>query len=64
MQNVDLTEKSGTLQNKNLLSHIKMVKETVTFGGIELKKKKKKIVAIKFIFLVTCMMIIKLSYCI
>ena len=42
MQNVDLTEKSGTLQNKNLLSHIKMVKETVTFGGIELKKKKKK----------------------
>ena len=63
MQNVDLTEKSGTLQNKNLLSHIKMVKETVTFGGIELKKKK-KIVTIKFIFLVTCMMIIKLSYCI
>ena len=63
MQNVDLTEKSGTLQNKNLLSHIKMVKETVTFGGIELEKKKKS-VAIKFIFLVTCMMIIKLSYCI
>ena len=64
MQNVDLTEKSGTLQNKNLLSHIKIVKETVTFGGIELKKKRKKNVAIKFIFLVTCMMIIKLSYCI
>ena len=34
MQN--MIEKSGVLKNKNLLSHIKMVKET--FGDIEIEK--------------------------
>ena len=41
MQNADLTEKSGTLQNiKNLFSYIKMAKEILTFGDIEIEKNK------------------------
>ena len=49
MQNADLTGKSGTLQNiKNLFSYIKMAKEILTFGDIEIEKKKKKIITMKF----------------
>ena len=40
MQNMDLTEKSGTLETKNLLSHIKMGKEILMFGDIEIEKNK------------------------
>ena len=44
MQNATWTEKSETfLRHKNLLSHIKMGKEILTFRNIEIKKKKKKI---------------------
>ena len=39
MQNNDLTKKSRTLLNKKLLSNIKMGKEVVTFGDIEIGKK-------------------------
>ena len=40
MQNADLTEKSRILWNiKNLLSSIKIGKEILTFGDIEIKKK-------------------------
>ena len=39
MQNTDLTEKSGALQSiKNLISYIKMGKEILTFGDIEIEK--------------------------
>ena len=39
MKNVDLTEKSRTLWNmKNVLSHIKIVKEITTFGDINVEK--------------------------
>ena len=39
MQNADLTEKSGSLSSiKNLFSYIKMVKEILTFGDIEIEK--------------------------
>ena len=41
MQNIDLTEKSQTLWNKNLWPRIKMSKESLTFGDIKIKKKKK-----------------------
>ena len=42
MQNATWTEKSETfLRHKNLLSHIKMGKEILTFRNIEIKKKKK-----------------------
>ena len=41
MQDADLTEKSGTLKKKkNLLSHMKMSKEILTFGDIEIEKSK------------------------
>ena len=40
MQNIDLTEKSQTLWNKNLWPRIKMSKESLTFGDIKIKKKK------------------------
>ena len=39
MQNNDLTKKSRTLLNKKLLSNIKMSKEVLTFGDIEIGKK-------------------------
>ena len=43
MQNSDLTEKNGTLWNKdNLFSYVKMDKEILTFGNTEIEKKKKK----------------------
>ena len=48
MQNADLTDKNGTLQNiKNLLLCIKMGKEILTFGDIEIEK---KTTAIRFLF--------------
>ena len=41
MQKADLTKKSGTLQNiNNLFSYVKMGKEILTFGSIEIEKKK------------------------
>ena len=41
MQNIDLTEKSGTLLGiKNLLSYIKMGKAILMFGNIEIEKNK------------------------
>ena len=51
MQNADLTEKNGTLWNKdNLFSYVKMDKEILTFGNTEIeKKKKKKITAIRLL---------------
>ena len=46
MQNATWTEKSETfLRHKNLLSHIKMGKEILTFRNIEIKKKKKKLIS-------------------
>ena len=40
MENNDLTEKKrNIIKHKNLLSHIKMSKEVLRFGGIEIKKK-------------------------
>ena len=39
MQNNDLTKKSRALLNKKLLSNIKMGKEVLTFGDIEIGKK-------------------------
>ena len=40
MQNADLTEKSRILWNiKNLLSSIKIGKEILTFGDIEIERK-------------------------
>ena len=42
MQNADLIGKSRTLKNiNNLFSYIKMGKEILTFGNIEIEKKKK-----------------------
>ena len=38
MQNSDLTEKCGTVKTKKLFSYIKMGKETLTFGNIEIEK--------------------------
>ena len=38
IQNPDLTEKSGAYKRKNLLSHVKMDKEILTFGNIEIEK--------------------------
>ena len=39
MQNADLTKKSATLWNiKNLFSYVKMGKEILTFGNIEIEK--------------------------
>ena len=44
MQNIDWTKKNKKKQNiikhKNLLSHIKMGKEILTFGHIEIEKDK------------------------
>ena len=41
MQNADLARKSRTLKNiNNLFSYIKMGKEILTFGNIEIEKKK------------------------
>ena len=41
MQNADLTKKSRTLSSiKNLLLYIKMGKEILTFGNIEIEKNK------------------------
>ena len=40
MENADLTEKSGALKIKLLLSHIKMGKEILTFEDIENEKNK------------------------
>ena len=40
MQNADFTEKSGAfIKHKNLLSRIKMGKQILTFGNIEITKK-------------------------
>ena len=36
MQNADLTKKRNIVTHKNLLSQIKMGKETLTFGDIEI----------------------------
>ena len=42
MQNADLARKSRTLKNiNNLFSYIKMGKEILTFGNIEIEKKNK-----------------------
>ena len=42
IQNVDLTKIRGALQGiKNIFSYIKMIKEVLTFGEIEIEKKKK-----------------------
>ena len=39
MQNADLTEKeAGIVMHKHLLSHIKIDKEILTFGDIEIVK--------------------------
>ena len=44
MQNANLTGKSRTLKNiNNLFSYKNMVKEILTFGNIEIEKKKKEI---------------------
>ena len=41
MQNVDLTKKKQSIiKQKNLLSHINMDKEILTFGDIEIEKSK------------------------
>ena len=40
MQNADLAKKKRNIKHKNLLSHIKMGKEILTFGGIEIEKNK------------------------
>ena len=41
MQNADLTEKKwNIIKHKNLLSRIKMGKDTLTFGDIEIDKNK------------------------
>ena len=37
MQNCDLTEKCGTVKTKKIFSYIKMGKETLTFGNIEIE---------------------------
>ena len=37
MQNIDLTEKSGTLEKIIFFTHLKMDEETLTFGDIEVK---------------------------
>ena len=40
MENIDLTKKNrNIIKHKNLLSHIKMGRKVLAFGGIELKKK-------------------------
>ena len=40
MENNDLTEKKrNIIKHKNLLLYIKMSKEVLRFGGIEIKKK-------------------------
>ena len=38
MQNTDLTKKPNIIKHKNLLSHVKMGKEILTFGDIEIEK--------------------------
>ena len=39
LKNVDMTEKSGTLQNiRNSFSHVKIGKEILTFGNTEIEK--------------------------
>ena len=39
IQNIDLTEKKwNIIKHKNLLSHIKMGKDILTFGDVEIKK--------------------------
>ena len=50
MQNADLTEKSGTLQNiqKIIFIYIKMRKKILTFGDIEIEKTKFYIYKIPF----------------
>ena len=49
MQNADLTEKSGTLENmKNLFSYVKMGKEILRFCGIEIEKKKNSAMRLLF----------------
>ena len=39
MKIMSVTEKSRTLQNKNLLSHIKLGKDILMLGRIEIEKK-------------------------
>ena len=39
MKIISVTEKSRTLQNKNLLSHIKLGKDILMLGRIEIEKK-------------------------
>ena len=39
MKIINVTEKSRTLQNKNLLSHIKLVKDILMLGRIEIEQK-------------------------
>ena len=49
MRNANLTEKSGTLENiKTLLSHIKMGKEILTFGDIEIEKNNSRAIRLLF----------------
>ena len=41
MQNIDLAEKMlNIIKHKNLLAHIKMGKEILTFGNFEIEKNK------------------------
>ena len=49
MKNFDLAEKSRILKYKNLLSHLKIGKEILTFGDIEIEKK--NFTAIKALFI-------------
>ena len=39
MKIINVTEKSRTLQNKNLLSHIKLGKDILMLGRIEIEQK-------------------------
>ena len=40
MQNIDLSEMSGTLKSTKNYYNIKMDEETITFGDIEIEKQK------------------------
>ena len=42
MQNSDFTKKINILKHESFLSHINMGKELLTFGNIEIEKRKKK----------------------
>ena len=40
MQNTDLTKKSNTIRHENLLSPVKMTKESLTFEYIKIERNK------------------------